>query len=358
MILYRYLTKEIYTTLFATTIVLMLIFISQQLVQYLRLAALGEISTKIVALLLLLKLPVLLALLLPLSLFIAIIIAYGRLYADNEITIMRNSGIGQNKLLNINIRFSLIVTFIVALLSLWVGPTVSNYSDHLLAGTSATSLFELVVPNRFTSIAKGKWIFYVDSSSKDRKNFRNIFAAEQLDEKTLNSNAPLGIIVAQGAYPKIDEKTGESFLVLTNGYRYAGIPGANDFRLAKYDEYGIRVQSESTWQQDESNTSTLTLWENRTQKLAATELQWRLAMPLSAFILTMLGTLLSRVKPKHGRYAKIAPAALCYIIYANLLFLARAWLKKGVLVPSLGMWWVHGLMLLFIFFLLQRRKIK
>lgn len=356
MIIYRYLTKEIYTTLFATTIVLLLVFISQQLVQYLRLAATGEIPPKIVALLLLLKLPVLLTLLLPLSLFLAIILAYGRLYADNEITIMQSAGVGYHDLLRTNIKFSIIITIIVATLSLWIGPTVSNYSDHLLSGSSPSSMLELVLPNRFTPVAKNKWIFYVDATSKDKKNLHNVFAAEQPNAATLNSNTPLGIVTAQGGYSYTDKNTGDSFLVLTNGYRYAGIPGTNNYRIVKYDEYGIRVQQESAWQQDESNTSTLALWQARTQRLAATELQWRIALPLSALILTLLGTPLSRIKPKHGRYAKIAAAALCYIIYANLLFLARAWLKKGFLVPIVGMWWAHGIMLLFAIFLLTRQN--
>lgn len=358
MIIYRYLTKEIYTSLFATTIVLLLIFISQQLVQYLRLAATGDISPKIVALLLLLKLPLLLALLLPLSLFLAIILAYGRLYADNEITIMQSAGIGQNNLLRINIRFSIIITIIVAALSLWVGPTVSNYSDHLLSGAAPSSMLELVLPNRFTPIAKGKWIFYVDAASKDKKDLHHVFAAEQPDEKNLNSNTPLGIVSAAGGHPYTDKSTGDSFLVLTNGYRYSGTPGTNNYRIAKYDEYGVRIQQETVWQQDESNTSTWELWQARAQRLAATELQWRIALPLSAFILTLLGTPLSCVKPKKGRYAKIAPAALCYIIYANLLFLARAWLKKGFIVPLLGMWWVHGAMLLLAIFWLTRQGKK
>ena len=357
MIINRYITKEIYTTLFATTIVLLLIFVSQQLVQYLRMAAIGDISTKLVVLLLLLKLPILLSLLLPLSLFLTIIIAYGRLYADNEILVMQTSGMGQDEILHINIKFSLIITTIVAALSLWIGPAVSNYSDHLLSGTPS-SMLELVLPNHFTTIAKGKWIFYVNSTSKDKKKFYSIFAAERPDENNANNKNPLGIIVAESGYSKIDKSTGDQFLVLTNGYRYSGIPGTNNYRIAKYDEYGVRAQQEVNWQQDESNTSTISLWQGRNQRLAATELQWRLALPLSAFILTLLGTPLSRIKPKHGRYAKIASAALCYIVYANLLFLARAWLKKGLLTAATGMWWVHGLVFLFAVFLLFRKPIK
>jgi len=357
VLIYRYITKEIYTTLFATTIVLLLVFVSQQLVQYLRLAAVGEVSTKLVILLLLLKLPVLLSLLLPLSLFLAIVIAYGRLYADNEILIMQASGISFDDLLYNNIKLAAGITLIVATLSLGINPMVSNYSDHLLSGTSS-SVLDMVLPNHFTSVAKGKWVFYVNSASKDKKNFHNIFAAERPDENSINNNIPLGIVVAHGGYSEIDKNTGDQFLVLTDGYRYSGVPGTNNYRIVKYDEYGIRAQQESNWQQDESNTPTFTLWQDRTQRLASTELQWRLALPISAFILTLIATPLSRIKPKQGRYAKITAAALCYIIYANLLFLARAWLKKGIFTTAIGMWWAHGLMLLLAIFLLTRKPIK
>ena len=78
-------------------------------------------------------------------------------------------------------------------------------------------------------------------------------------------------------------------------------------------------------------------------------------MPLSALILTLIGLPISRVKPRRGRYAKLAPAILLYVIYANFLFLARAWIKRGVLAPIIGMWWVHILMFLVAIFLIGRQ---
>jgi len=84
------------------------------------------------------------------------------------------------------------------------------------------------------------------------------------------------------------------------------------------------------------------------------ELEWRISLALSVLVLTLLAVPLSKVKPKQGRYAKLAPAVLFYIVYANLLFLARAWIKKGVLAPWLGIWWVHLLILLIAGFFIWR----
>ena len=72
------------------------------------------------------------------------------------------------------------------------------------------------------------------------------------------------------------------------------------------------------------------------------ELQWRFALPISVLLLAGLAISLSKVNPRQGRYAQLFPAFLLYIIYADLIFVGRAWLQKGKIAPELGLWWVHG----------------
>jgi lipopolysaccharide export system permease protein len=362
----------------ATTLVLLLIFISNQLVRYLQFAAAGEMSSHAIALLLLLQIPPLLSLLLPLSLFLSILLAYGRLYADNEMTVLAACGVGPDKLLSITMKFSLVIFIVVGILSLWITPKVSLYSDQILSGKTS-NILEVLLPNRFQSINKGKWIFYVGAASRDKKNFQEIFAAEQPSTSpeiaskpssepmaeastTKSSNQhPLGVVFAKGGYQKAGENKDNSFLVLTNGYRYEGVPGQKDFKIIKYDEYGVKIlQAADTWKEDASNLSTAALWKKQStgDDRAVAELQWRISLPITAIILTLLGSVLCKIKPKQGRYAKILPAAICYIGYAQLIFLCRAWLKKGMLPSFLGMWWVHLLMLALIIFLVSKQISK
>jgi len=54
---------------------------------------------------------------------------------------------------------------------------------------------------------------------------------------------------------------------------------------------------------------------------------------------------LSKVNPRQGRFAKLAPAVLLYIIYFALLLASRDWLADGVLPAVVGLWWVHILFL-------------
>ena len=77
-------------------------------------------------------------------------------------------------------------------------------------------------------------------------------------------------------------------------------------------------------------------------------------MPLSVLLLALLAFSMSEIKPRQGRYAKLIPAVFIYTVYANLLFIARNWVSREVVCPSIGMWWVHMLLFLvatfFLFF--------
>jgi len=84
MILFRYFCKEVFASMTVITIVVMVIAVGSRFSGYLSDAASGRISREIVWLLLMYRLPGIIELILPISFFLAIMLAYGRLYADNE----------------------------------------------------------------------------------------------------------------------------------------------------------------------------------------------------------------------------------------------------------------------------------
>ena len=107
MILTRYLTKEVFKSQIAILFILLLIFFSQQLVRVLGSAANGKVPADLVFSLLGLGMPTMAQLMLPLCLFIAILLTFGRLYAESEITVMRACGVGQRIL----VRVALILSY-------------------------------------------------------------------------------------------------------------------------------------------------------------------------------------------------------------------------------------------------------
>ena len=71
------------------------------------------------------------------------------------------------------------------------------------------------------------------------------------------------------------------------------------------------------------------------------ELQWRLSTPVSTLLLALLAIPLSRSKPRAGRYGKLLLALGLYVLYFNLLGMARTWVEQQTLA---SIWWVPGLL--------------
>ena len=78
-------------------------------------------------------------------------------------------------------------------------------------------------------------------------------------------------------------------------------------------------------------------------------------MPVSALILAFMAIPLSYVNPRAGRSANMLIAILIYAIYSNLTSMSQAWVAQGKLSFWIGVWAVHGLMLVPLAFLFYRR---
>ena len=103
--------------------------------------------------------------------------------------------------------------------------------------------------------------------------------------------------------------------------------------------------------------STPKLWVDKSNNATA-ELQWRFSMPIMAIVLAMLAVPLSKTKARQGRYAKLIPAILIYVIYSNFIMLSRVWIRNGTVSHSVGMWWIHGIMLFFAIWLNVSEELK
>lgn len=105
--------------------------------------------------------------------------------------------------------------------------------------------------------------------------------------------------------------------------------------------------------------STVSLLPYNNENVAkAAELQWRLSVPLMVFTLTLVAVPLSRINPRSGKYAKLLPAIIIYIVYANLLFIARDFMISGKTPQWIGLWWVHLIIAGFGMFLIWRNQAK
>jgi lipopolysaccharide export system permease protein len=140
---------------------------------------------------------------------------------------------------------------------------------------------------------------------------------------------------------------GDRFLVLINGTRYEGTPGQRDYRIVEFERYAMRIESAATKQAlpNARTISTPELWRNPTT-WNLSELEWRLGLPISAAVLSLLAISLSYVNPRAGRSLNLAFAMVLYMLYSNMISVTNAWVGLGKLSPGIGLWGIHALMLL------------
>jgi lipopolysaccharide export system permease protein len=356
MIIKRYITREVMVTLFGVVTVLMLAFLSQQVVRYLNFIVIGKIPTDVLLEMVSFEIPYLLAMLLPLALYLGILLVYGRLYAENEMAIMQMNGFAPRQLLRLTAMIGIFISAIILVLMLWVNPAVSAKRQQVMASDGGTlHLVQTMSPGRFQVSPDGKQVMYVGKLSRDRERAENVFMAQEKANPNVPGRSSWTLVYADQGYQASDKATSDSYFVTKNGYRYEGTPGENNYKIIQYEKYAVRVGDASVSNVTNLENEALTtsaLWHDYKNPKRAAELQWRFSVAISALLLALLAVPLSTLQPRKGRYLVIMPAIIVYVIYINILSVARHWLEQGNISVAIGMWWVHGVMLLAIFLVL------
>ncbi|MFI4919330.1 MAG: LPS export ABC transporter permease LptF [Legionellales bacterium] len=359
MIIFRYLAKEVFLTLISLTAILMLIFLSNQFILYLNRAASGNIPGVIVMKLMMFEMPTLAGYLLPLGFYMALLLAYGRLYAESEMTVLRANGYGPNQLLKHSYMMAGLVATLVAAMMIWASPLIAVERSKLFSSAGIQTLIQTIAPGRFRSTNHGNQVFYVQSMGRDHKKAEQVFLARQSQQ---NNQTHWDVLWADKAFAETDPKTSENYLVLQTGKEYRGVPGQADYQVAEFAEYKTRLpHPEVALNDDDVRTykiGRLLHLYNSAHLEAAAELQWRLSVPLMVLTLTLVAVPLSRVNARTGKFAKLLPAILLYILYANGMFVARDAMASGKIPLWMGMWWLHLSVVVLGLILIWRNKVK
>ncbi len=348
LIIERYIMREILATFAVVTLLLLLIFLSGTFVRILIETVEGDYPAAALFSLFGLKSLVSLSFLLPLSYYLAVLLALGRLYKDSEMSAMTGCGISPNRVLNGVFKMGLALALVVAALSLYIGPEAEERSHRILDEAAADTGIEGIVPGRFTPMGEGR-LLYVESVDEAGR-MHGIFV--QAREKGVEQ-----VIRAATGFERIDPRTGDRYLVLSDGHRYQGQAGRRDFEISHFKEYGVLLRERSIEHSKRRRNAIPSLSLLASEHPAdRAELHWRLALPVSVLLLGLLAVPLSRSTPRQGRFGKLFAGILLYLIYSNMLTAARSSLAKGDAPEWLGLWWVHALMLGLLWWLLSRQR--
>lgn len=337
MIIFRYLSKDILISSLAVTAILLTIFVSGKFSDYLDDAAQGKLAVDVLFTIILYRMPGLLELILPLGFYLAILLAYGRMYMESEMVVLSACGMSEWQLVRMTMIPALVVAVIVAIFSFWLSPLGAQLTERTLAEQRNRSEFESLQEGRFQAMGQGRIMTYVERVADSNKRLENVFVAQH-DAQNAST-----VVIAETGEQAFKPEYGQRYLILHNGHRYEGRPGTNEFTITRFDQWGrylppttsaAELESES----DARSTSQLMAADDADSKGA---LQWRISMPLMVFIATLLAVPLSKTNPRQGRYLKMLPAILIYVFYLIFLINARKAIAEGHLSTGLGLWVIH-----------------
>jgi lipopolysaccharide export system permease protein len=348
VIFQRSLIREFSLIAIAVIGVLLALMLTRLLIVLLGKAATGDVPAEavigLIAFLILFYMPLLLGV----AVFIAVLLTLTRSYRDSEMTVWFTSGLSIAAWVKPVLQFSLPVALVCALLSLVISPWSQAQSAEYQRLLEARDDVSAVTPGVFRESRSSDRVFFVDKLSERDDVVNNIFV-----QSTQNNR--LGVIVAQKGFIETADN-GDRFVVLLNGRRYEGTPGTLDYRTVDFDRYAIRIEPREAKPHDPTtkSMSTLDLLEERKPEQVA-ELHWRLALPIAVLIMALFAIPLSFVNPRSGRSWNFILAVLVYVLYNNLLSIFQAWTAQGRVPLWVGLWPVHGAIILILVVLFSRQ---
>ena len=348
-ILGRYLLREATGALAAVAVVLLAIMISAQFARYLAQAAGGTLPKDLLLSVVALTSLQYLMILIPFSALLAVMLTLGRLYKDQEIAAMNGCGVGGGHLYRPFLLLAVGMALLAGAFSFQVGPWAGRQADFLLKDGKWLVQFNPFEAGHFKEVADGRAVFYTDSVEADGKEIGLVFGE-------LRDEGGVSVLTARSGHYTQDAD-GSRNLVLEDGWRYQGEAGQGSYDIAHYQTLSSRILLPEFVYKTEARkvrpTSDLLASDDPADRA---EWHWRLASPISVFLMILIAVPLSHIAPRQGRYGKLVIGILVYLLYSNLLTFGQTYLAKGKLPEVMGLWWIHAMAAALALALIARRE--
>lgn len=349
-IFHRSLMKEFLAVGGSVGLVLLLIILTRLLIRFLGDAAGGLVEAEAVLALMGFSLLSYLPVVLCLAVFIAILLTLSRSYRDSEMQVWFSSGLSLLAWIRPVMRVAVPVAVAVAFMSLFLTPWTLAQSQSYLARLKSRDDVSRVTPGTFYESKGAQRVAFVDATSDTQQNVNNVFVESKRQDK-------VSVVVAERGLQRT-EANGERFLVLEKGRQYEGVPGTAEYQIVDFESYAMRIDNKEPVPETPSTRamSVPELWKSASPEAFA-EFHWRLALPIVTLLLAIAAIPLSFVNPRSGRSWNLLVAILVFVLYYNTLNIFQVWTAKERIPVWVGMWPVHGAMLLVLLALFSRQML-
>ena len=341
-ILLRSLNVEVFKSTLGILAIFFFLVVGSRFVGYFEQAAEGTINPSLIYKIVLLRFPDFITLLIPLSFFLGLVITISRLYAEREIYGYFSVGLSRNDLIKFLIPQAVGFFLITLTLSIYIAPYTKELSRELISINSFEEQLESIKPKELISFNKEDNFIYADSkdsnSLKDlvlymtNQNKSSLIIADELNYQDIGQSTILEFKEGSFYQDIFYDKTG----VISN-FGNLSIPAKNDLKAIS----GLSLSKLFDFS-EESSTS---------------EIYWNISIPITIFILLVIGVYLSKVNPRQGRFSVLLPAIFVYVLYLSLLILGRESYDSESTFSYFYIWFVHLIFIIFATFLIFKNNL-
>ena len=348
MIFRRSLVRELTATAVGLFLVLLAILFTNLVLRLLARAAGGSVAPDGILALLGFNALFYFNILLSVALFLTVLLTLSRWYRDSEMIVWFTSGQSLSACLRPILLFAAPFLVAILVLSLFLSPWAEQRKIEFERQLEARDDISFVTPGLFREFSRANLVVFVESINPITNTVQNVFLHSVEDKQDATTVAARGKLE--------DMPNGDRFIVLENGRRYQGTPGAADYRVVEFERLGRRIEPNEVRALPTSTkaipTAALVAADGRVEKA---ELFWRLSVPVSAFVLTLLAVPLAYVNPRVGRSFNLVAATFLYMLYSNFLNIVQSMIAQGRLDFWAGLVLPHAIALIVAVLLLRQQ---
>jgi lipopolysaccharide export system permease protein len=277
----------------------------------------------------------------PMAFLLALLLAFGRLSSDSEITAMKSSGVSLYGLLPPVLLFALVAylatTFITVYALPWGNTSFKRLLFDIIQSRITLSLKEKVFNDEFPGL-----VIYTDSYDERQHRMRGILIHDERDLQAPSTIfAANGLIVADPAVKALRVE-------LKNGGIHR-VSGKTDYRLIEFQDYSLSINLSQAPRELVKNELDLTFDELREgirssrtpPKLRLDmllEFHRRFALPFACFVFSLVGVPLGIQNQRSGKATGFSISIGVLLFYYIIQSAGRTLGEKGLAYPSLAVW--------------------
>ncbi len=344
-ILNLYILREITFPFFMTLLVFTFVLLIGKILQIMDLMVNKGVHFIEVIKLVLFIMPSFLTFTIPISLLIAVLIGLGRLSGDNEITVMKSSGISLYQILlpvTLVCVAAFVITVIIGLLAPLSNYATKNLLFDIVKQKASVGIKEKVFNGDFKDL-----VLYADKIPPGGDYMEGVLV---FDNRT--TNEPTTIIAPRG-FLLSDPKSMTVMLRLERGSIHSVHPDQKSYKKTAFSSYDVHLDLKAALSESERTSAKGSVdmtfnelirnirkggVEEAARRDMIIELNKKFSIPLSCLVFGIVAIPLGIVSKRSGKSRGFTVGLLVVAVYYTLLLAGEALGETGKVPPVIAVW--------------------